>query len=757
MKLKWFFQLAGIMLLSLVLRNPLTQLKYTFFYIFQERDILRAQELLNGFPIFFGPEMTGGGFLPGPFYYYLLTPPLWLGLGWEGVWSWMFFLLSLGGAIGWAYIYKKLDTITAFLWLVLYSVGVTTTQISLGFVNPSFSFVFIIIINVLLLQAFTESSLQKRNRALIWTCFIIGLAIQLHYSILVYIFTVIFLQFSAKRLKLVQPEFKALIAGLGVFLLSVSPYLLWRTFKIFGIEFGQEAWLGGDMVNSLPSLIVHFKTALSVSMSDFISGSFKKLFLIVPIATLLLGITIRFIPEKSSSVDDTKSNSMLKIMLVCMFFTFIPFFFYFFVPQGSRYGAPLTITLSFLTAILFHRQLSLKTGLRYFNGVGFLILIISVGGLFLIDPVVLDQEGAKVCVAMAFLAVAYLAFRLMDKKNSAVMILGFVICSGLFITQSLHQNNFRKQLHRDGNLPQYWHWQKIISKIYNQTRWNYQEMTERIYFVNHHIEQAPLLAFDLFANDIPEFALNPPIKPDGYLISVADHRADKDLDWILRQILHDDLRAGLTSGDILLGDYDSNDTVMIAPYFIKNKLAHPLHYSNLGLGYRRLNEEKLLRDLDFQVGVKRESDNRFIFKWNECPTHHYYCDTGVIAEVTKTSEGIYEFSLKIVGMSLSQSSSWIAPDWTQAWILPYLEVRCDGKNTKYPIISSIGFQNKYMRPDDVFKYLFTNNSLLAPLQRNFRIKCLQGLTEFSVGREASEVEQSINFFKLPPTKITTQF
>lgn len=159
----------------------------------------------------------------------------------------------------------------------------------------------------------------------------------------------------------------------------------------------------------------------------------------------------------------------------------------------------------------------------------------------------------------------------------------------------------------------------------------------------------------------------------------------------------------------------------------------------------------------FQVGVKKETEGRFIFKWNECSTHHYYCDTGVIAEVTKMTDGIYNFNLKIVGMSLSQSSKWITPEWTQSWIGPYLEVRCDGKNAKYQIISSVGFNYKYMQPDRIFKYFLTNNSLLAPLQRNFEIKCPQGLAEFSIGRESSEVEQLTDFIKLPPTKLTAQF
>jgi hypothetical protein len=56
------------------------------FTIFQVRDFSRAMELVRGHPIFFGPEGTGGGILPGPLYSLLLAIPLGLGGGWWTVW-----------------------------------------------------------------------------------------------------------------------------------------------------------------------------------------------------------------------------------------------------------------------------------------------------------------------------------------------------------------------------------------------------------------------------------------------------------------------------------------------------------------------------------------------------------------------------------------------------------------------------------------------------------------------------------------------
>ena len=56
------------------------------FFSFQVRDLERAAEVAAGHWILWGPEMTGGGHLPGGLYYWLLAIPLRLGMGWKGAW-----------------------------------------------------------------------------------------------------------------------------------------------------------------------------------------------------------------------------------------------------------------------------------------------------------------------------------------------------------------------------------------------------------------------------------------------------------------------------------------------------------------------------------------------------------------------------------------------------------------------------------------------------------------------------------------------
>src|SRR6185312_10215696 len=77
------------------------------FNIFQERDLARAQQWVAGKPIFFGPELSGGGHLPGPFYYALLYLPLALGWGWQGAQNLMVALTALGAGSFWFFLRRN--------------------------------------------------------------------------------------------------------------------------------------------------------------------------------------------------------------------------------------------------------------------------------------------------------------------------------------------------------------------------------------------------------------------------------------------------------------------------------------------------------------------------------------------------------------------------------------------------------------------------------------------------------------------------
>ncbi len=755
---KWvaiFLQFSGLVVLTALLRNPFFIFRRSVFFAFQERDLARAKELISGHPIFYGPEVTGGGFLPGPFYYLLLSPPLALGLNWMGTWVWMYFLISVGGALGWFFFKNKFNSMTAFLWLILYSSAMTTTQLIAAFLNPSFTIGFLVLINILILKAFTEDSQRTRNIAFVSACFISGLIIQLHYSGLVFIFALIFLMTFSRRLKILSVQLNYFMLGLGAFFLTLVPYFTMRLFQFFGIQLGQETWRGGSAVNSLPSLFKHFKISSDIPAAIFFNLSARKFFLLVPIVLITLLLVLWILKSKSKQKEPRAVvDSMITIATICTVFSFIPYSFYFFVPQGGRYGAPFSATLGFLVILIFQKVVASKQGVKYFNILGFLTLILVLTQIFLTNPGESEEEFVIYLLSVFLLLALVLFYRFKKNPEKNELILAFVLTASLFIGHSVNQNQTRKLLHWTANNPNYWQWQRISSTIYAETGWSFQEFAKRVYFVNHHIEQAPKWAYLTFSYSNPRYLMAEKIKPDGYIVSIGDWNINKNLDWILKQEIHQDIRTGLLSGDIVLGKFEVESTILIAPYYIKNRNLYPNSFSNLGLGYEHLPEEKLLRSIEFSTGVKKVDQQNFIFKWNECPDKHYFCDTAVLVKAAQKNTNTYEVDLKIVGMSLSQVSKWIIPGWTQGWIEPYVEMRCNNKTSRTKIAGSIGYLKTYLNIDPVFKYNVTNNSLLAPLERHLIIKCEGELEEISIGRVSTQVEQDNDSLTMPETKLT---
>lgn len=754
----------GLMFLTILLLFPLRFFIATVFFIFQDRDLSRAHELLNGNFIFFGPELTGGGNLPGPFYYFLLAPVLSLGFGWMGAWCWMIILLALGGVVGWYFFRSEFDSLTAFLWLFVFAFICPIAQVIEIFVNPSFSVLFTVLINIYILKAFSENNRNKREQAFVLACFFVGLSIQLHYSNLPYLLALLSLQIFSNKLRILSISVNKFYTGLAVFSLTLAPYGIGLILTKLEIHLGQPLSYSGATIDALPSLFNHFKTVFDSRADDFLLTVVKKLFLAVPVVFLvLISLRLVFRGKSTENLDFLESklltssnSSLIKISSICALFSFIPFSFYFFVPQGSWYGMPFGITISFMAVIIYGSLIKLKDELKLFN-------IISMVALTLLCALILFLKyfsGVKAIVINLLIFISYLflvagvCFDRRQKNNSAILI-SFVLTGVLVLAQVHIQNQIRKDIHAGTSLPRYLNWQKIWSKIYKDTGWSYSEVRERIYFINHQMEQDPEAAYQLL---IKQSSKNNSILsklPDGYFVSIDEPEQAKTLEWIVRQPIQEEVRRGLLSGEIVLGEYNSNDNILIAPYFVVSKKFLPNYFHNIGAGYDQLPEAKLFDNIKESEGAKALGDNQYLFKWNECPDQHSYCDNGVIVRINQIQPYIYKFDIKIVGLPQSQSSKWIAPGWTQAWINPYLEIVCEQKTEVMQIISSIGYNPKYLSGDDNFKFPMKNNSILAPFERSFEVQCAAGsLSELGVGRNSSVVERVLDFLNLPKKKLT---
>lgn len=734
-----FLLAAGLLLLAISLYAPQFSIFNLVFYIFQDRDFSRAQELIKGNFIFFGPELTGGGNLPGPFYYFLLALPISIGQGWVGVWYWMLLLIATGGVVGWYYFKNKFNPLTGFLWLILYSLIVPIYYLINAFFNPSFSVLFIVLINIFSLVSFSDSSEKKRNQAFILACLLVGLSIQIHYSNIVYLFSLIALKVFSRKLILPSPQNKSFYKGLGLFLLTLSPYFFWLLFRTFGFYFGQPLPFAGAAAAALPSLLAHFSPFFSqISISEFLLLSLKKIFLVIPLGFLMLLFFF--------NADKKKDSFYRKILGVLLLFSFIPFSFYFFVPQGSRYGVPFAISMVFLTITTYGEfcltkktwPLLIKAGFPAFTAVCTLIYL-----FFLSQKILTSNKFILFYICILSLYFFY------KRKVSALALNGFVLIAALALAQFSTQAFFFKNIHAEGNVPVYWQWKLIWNKISAETDWSYSEAFEKIYFINHQREQSEKRSYQHFIRGKRAITTKLSSPPDGYFVSIDKPPGQNTKEWLLKQPIQDEIKRALASGDIIIGANDPHAPVLIAPYYVLNKKDLPAHFHDSGWGYENLPEEDVFSTIKSPEGAKVLASGQLLFKWNECPEHDKYCDTGVLVDISAHSKKALKINVKVIGLSLSQSSRWISPTWTQSWINPYIKIQCGGVNSKFIIASSIGYNRKYVGTDLHFKFPMVNNSFLAPFQRTFDVKCDANITEVTIGRDASVIEQD------PKPKILT--
>ncbi len=745
---------VGLIVLAMVIQYSWDKLQWVITTVFLERDLDRASELLNGHFIFFGPEVTGGGNLPGPFFYFLLTPPLFLGLGFLGGYYWMCFLVSLGGVLGWYFFRAKFDSLTGFLWLIMYTMLFTVQSLMSKYLNPSFSPLFIILVLICMINAFVGKNDSKRGRSFVLACFFVGLAIQTHYSTLAFIFSLILLQVFSKRLKIPAVSKRYFFLGLAAFGLTIFPYFVWVSLKYFGIEVGQPNPYDGVATNSIPSLVDHFRVTWDVPFRNFLLLGFKKILTAVPISILAVFVLVNLLKKQKSvpSFNDFESenSSVLRILNLSLFLTFIPFSFYFFVPQGHRYGAPFAITMLFFVCFQWRTITEVLSKLKLYNVLCVAALLISliVCNAWINEFRISANGQYTICLGLIFLVVL---FQLKEKfENRKTILISFVLTCFLTMIGNFIQVMTYRYLHQEANTPRYEIWNNILPQIYQETGWSYTEAMNRIYFINIYREQSFRSVYEQITSKKIEFSPN---APDGFFIGISKPKNRKTLDWILEQPIAQDIKEGLLSGNILIGEHKQGLNAFFAPFTIVNKNLFTSNFHNVSWGYNHLNEEKLLRDFDQKIGVKKITDNQYLFKWNECQQTNYYCDTAVILKINRQPPGLLSFEVEVVGLALSQNTKWINPLWTQAWIAPYVEVKCGKEFKKLKIAHSIGYNRRNLLYDVHFKYPTSNNSLLAPFKRNFEVPCEGKLSEIIVGRESSEVESEQNQLILPETKL----
>jgi hypothetical protein len=297
-------------------------------------------------------------------------------------------------------------------------------------------------------------------------------------------------------------------------------------------------------------------------------------------------------------------------------------------------------------------------------------------------------------------------------------------------------------------------WNTQLRQIYERTGWTYKEARQRLYFVNHHMEADFRYPYHWFETAAPNYKPAGRI-PDGFIVSIARPLDISYKDWLVKQPIQKDLRDAIVNGDIVLADNDQTVFRDMVPYYVVHRDKMPDHFHDYGLAYDESPAQEFLARHNQAAGSVKLGEEKVLFIWNECRKLSPYCATGMVVELKKSGSSRLSVKAEILGASLAQSSKFIHPDWTEAWISPFVEITCrSGKKEKLVLASSVGLNRAYEVIDPNFNFAVGNNSVLAPYAREFEFDCAGGVKEIRAGREATHVEQVVDMQTLHPPDVT---
>lgn len=750
----------GLLAYYFILVDPQAVLDRTIFYAFQTRDMNRALRLMNGWPIFFGPEMTGGGNLPGPFYYILLIPGLFASGDWRGPWMQMMLLAGASSVLAWFFFRRRGMQLAGLLCVTLIPLSVITNHYMTLFINPSFLYVAVIPALILICEAFhPDREIKSRGRCFVGAALIISLGIQIHYSIIFLFFAMLFMHGFRKRFDLPKIENKYLWFGLITFAIPFTPYLIWSFASSLGRPFGQPSVYVGEVSDVWPTLL-HLLSAvfefdplaaLRRTLMQFVNNTPVVLPLAIAAVFLARGLRTQAragLAEENSEIE-TRGKHLLKPLAVCAAFGFVPFSYIFFVPIANRYSLPMVIPLIFVAATVLESWLNSKLKLYCFNILAGGASAAAIIYLYFDNAPIVDPIRVLLTAFLGFMAVLLMYFK--TDSLPAAKIIAFTLTA---LVGALHLQIYRTGALRsnENNMVRYDQWRTMWQKVYSRTGWPPEELKRRVYFVNTHTNGDPEPMYRTVMREQGAKSMRPDA-PDGYIVIAKPPHEDLDIkEFLLGQAIAEDLKTGLRNGDVELME-PSLDQLWSVAYRVKPGSHLPKSFHNWGLYYNTSEHAELLNEHPGDRAY--EAGGKYVFKWNECPDKHPYCNSAARVELERLNKNEVKVKVDVIGEALSQNSPWIHPTWTQSWNDPFVEIKC-GKQPPQTLklASSIGYRREYLVYEPVTLYFIGNNSILAPFERTFSIPCPESVSEISVGRASSSVDQVRGSLTLPGQKLS---
>lgn len=722
------------------------------YWVFQERDLRRAFEVLNGKMIFFGPEATGGGNLPGGLYYYILAAGQFLGPTLQGPWLVNLAFFSLSLSLLFFFMSSQVSLLGAFLAVsTLFSLQSVVGNL-FCFLNVSYLPIFATVSLLAGLMAFSTSG-KKQTIYWLTSCFFIGLGLQIHFSLLAVLIASFTIQVLAPRIGVARLSRSVFSLGLFAFFITLLPHFVWLISSSFGYEFGQlPPRYVGSANQSLFALARVLERLTQISWHEFFQQLTAGLFIFMPIPLLLLWVAL-----SGQKFKECFATPWLRLLAIYVFITMIPAAYIMVSQIGRRYSWPFSIAVSIYFASLITYQLvhltpQLKRRLSIF-------LFIFIGFTFLIAPLYLVlhwrfnwlQATPGTAIPLVVLLIAILF------KQIRTQPLNFAFVSLICLSSVLQTIVIRSPYFYPKLMPRIENFTGLAQEIYSQTGWSTEEMRKRLYFVNPHIEQffpriyAEFAAQDGSINKNSERPL-----PDGYIASRSYYservrKRENFQTWILKQPLPPELKSGLQNGSIQVLYSGAKNGIAYLAYQIRDLATLPPYFQNIGYPYDIYEKNHLLLQVSEKTGVKELLPGKFLFHWNSSPYDDSVFQTGALVELRKkNNQQILE--VEIIGVPISQASPWVSIVWTEAWQAPFIEVTCGNKKKNHLLVSAVGNYPGLIRYYSTLAV--ANNSILAPFKRIITTNCEKPINKISVGREASLIGNVFDLVTLPIETLT---
>lgn len=676
--------------------------------VYQSRDIQRAFAVLSGSFFSYGPELSGGGFLPGGFYYYLLSLPLLLSLGWASVWWEMLILASAALVCTFRNLVRITSSSYGYLMLALFIFSRNFMASINVFMNPSFLPLFIVLISWSSIKVFVEEIPAKRQeKHWYYVSLLTGLGLQLHFTMIFIWAALLALYFFSRHLRLRSLPTRVFLKGSGLFLLTLVPYGIWTVARHSGVHYGPSAKNFGG-VETEASVFLFRQLLLEMkaqSVSQMVSRM-SELFFIPQIACLGLSswFTLKFFPPGAPLVSRPSLRGHVSVLGILLFATLFPSIYPLLGELNLRYTLPFcTIYPVFFVCVLFccDQKFGLNRSVERNTIAALLYLLYTAYEAGHRTLALAPATYSLTNYLLVFLTTLTLIGLSRFRKDISLPLLILSSILGLSLVL-LKQGIFTTRYLGLPERPTIDEMRLIGSTIRQQTGWNYEEARRHIFYVNKDYD----IDFQLIESFEEPVRGNLRGNIDGYFVGLIKPGQTIDrgnlLPWLRSNRLAQTVVEAIESGALRLHAPEIFKRVVIISYDFPSVSSRIDFLHNHGFPYDYRD------DFKFRSGMAASR--------NDCPGKPSWCSIHIQLTERTEKTGDQILRVEVTGVPISQPSEWIVPDWTSGLIDPKILIACGSSRHSLVLAKSLGFSYD--------NGLWTqNHSLLAPLSLTFPNPC----------------------------------